>query len=84
MDPGIFHPPAQEGEALNEEDAPMDEEHEIKEEDQEMQQAPVRVAELPIEERLEKYRTLRDALWANCKEGDYLDAVDTVQKWCLV
>ena len=42
-----------------------------------------RVTDLPIQQRLEKCKTFRDALWANCKEGDYLDALDTVQKWSL-
>ena len=42
-----------------------------------------RVADLPFEERQKALKAFWQAPWSNFKEGDYIDATDTVSKWCL-
>ena len=42
-----------------------------------------RVADLPLEGKVKALRAFWDAGWSSCKEGDYIDAMDTVSKWCL-
>lgn len=40
--------------------------------------AEQRIADLSYEAKCKALRIFLDNLWANCKPGDYLDAVDTV------
>ena len=42
-----------------------------------------RVAELTADEKAKELRAFYSSLWANAKVGDYIDAVDSVHKWCL-
>ena len=50
--------------------------------DAEMSSEP-RFADLPFEAKQKAAREFLDSLWLNLKEGDYIDALDTVPKWCL-
>jgi hypothetical protein len=46
-------------------------------------QTQLRMADMPYEDRVKALRVLLDNLWANKKPGDFVDAVDSVSKWCL-
>ena len=38
---------------------------------------------VPLEQKQGALKTFLESVWQNKKVGDYLDAVDSVQKWCL-
>lgn len=42
-----------------------------------------RVADLPFEDKEKALKAHLDGVWVNAQLGDYIDAVDTVSKWCL-
>ena len=43
----------------------------------------VRIADLPHADKLKELKAYWEGMWSTTKEGDYLDAYDSVQKWCL-
>ena len=42
-----------------------------------------RIADFPFEKKQEVVGTFRENWWTNAHEGDFIDALDTVNKWCL-
>ena len=38
---------------------------------------------MPFEDKLKAMRAFWATGWSNCKDGEYIDAMDTVSKWCL-
>lgn len=42
-----------------------------------------RIADLPWDEKFKQYKTFLESVWANSQVGDYIDAIDSINKWCL-
>lgn len=48
-----------------------------------MEVKKVRVSELPWDDKKKALKEYWDNVWSDYKEGDFIDAMDTVSKWCL-
>lgn len=57
------------------EDATMDNQEDAKQ--------IVRVSIMSMDEKKQVLKDFWDNVWADYKDGDFIDAMDTVQKWCL-
>lgn len=60
----------------------MEDDDEPNEQDEEIMSLR-RVADMTYDEKQEELKTFWESVWANKKVGDYIDAVDSIQKWCL-
>ena len=43
----------------------------------------VRNADLKIEDKKKILKEFWNSCWSDCQDGDFIDAMDSVQKWCL-
>ena len=46
-------------------------------------QERVRISSLPFEEKQKALKAFWETCWSDAKEGEFIDAIDSVQKWCL-